>query len=181
MCERWITSILLTCRCTDYFRNAQVYCQNAPHLQWRAYTVAQHLDVTPGWGVSFSFWLQCFCIFHEHLITCGEPVYPLGNFTSLLVIDQSDQFQTCFCISVWDKSINPPLEEHGLWFVQQRPDLCKHNNKTQLMGVLRRISLDRKQKILQLILNTGILLVSEHIRGSLWVDINQALQHVSEF
>lgn len=64
-------------------------------------------------------WLQLFffCllwIFNEHHITCGEPVYPLGNAASLLVIDESDQFQTCFCISVWDKSISPPLEECGL-------------------------------------------------------------------
>lgn len=56
------------------------------------------------------------CLIHHH-ITCGEPVYPLGNFTILLMIDESDRYLACSGISVGDKSINPELKECGLWFV----------------------------------------------------------------
>lgn len=57
-----------------------------------------HDKLPPGWGVLFYFWLQFmyfYLIFNEHHITCGEPVYLLGNFTRLLVIDQSNQLQPC--------------------------------------------------------------------------------------
>lgn len=113
-----------------------------------------------------------YLIFNEHHITCGEPVYLLGNFTRLLVIDQSNQLQPCLYRSL--RQVHKSTIR-GMWCVVcgtevnlflwimtlcdhcTLPELCKYTTKHRWC-LLRLTQLDHftKIKIIKSMFNTAL-------------------------